>query len=59
MATDEASVQSTTQPNVRETGADRLFNIVNYALLIVILLVVLYPLIYVVSASFKIGRAHV
>lgn len=42
---------------IRESRADRIFNLVNYTLLTVFLLVILYPLIYVVSASFSDGAA--
>ncbi len=42
---------------IRETGVDRVFNIVNYTLLTLFLLVILYPLVYVVSASFSDGAA--
>jgi len=38
---------------IRESGSDRTFNIVNYVILSIALIVVLYPLIYVVSASFS------
>lgn len=38
---------------IRESGSDRLFNVMNYAMLTLTLLVVLYPLVYVVSASFS------
>lgn len=38
---------------IRESGSDRAFNIVNYVILSIALIVVLYPLIYVVSASFS------
>jgi len=38
---------------IKESGVDRLFTIVNYAALALVLLVILYPLIYVVSASFS------
>ena len=37
---------------VRETAADRVFNIVNITLLAIIALIVLYPLYFVVCASF-------
>ena len=55
----------TTQPRVvreprnriRETGVDRAFTIINYTLLTLFLLVILYPLVYVVSASFSDGAA--
>jgi multiple sugar transport system permease protein/putative aldouronate transport system permease protein len=43
--------------SVRDTGADRTFSIINYLILTIFLLIVLYPLIYVVSASFSSGRA--
>ncbi len=42
---------------IRETGIDRAFTIINYTLLTLFLLVILYPLIYVVSASFSDGAA--
>lgn len=35
----------------KDTGSDRVFNIANYLFLTLILLIVLYPLIYIVSAS--------
>jgi len=38
---------------IRESGGDRAFNIVNYIMLTIVLIVVLYPLVYVVSASFS------
>ncbi len=46
-----------TNSRIRETGVDRVFNIVNFTLLTLFLLVILYPLIYVVSASFSDGAA--
>lgn len=42
---------------IRESRADRVFNLVNYTILTLFLLVILYPLIYVVSASFSDGAA--
>ena len=42
---------------VKETGADRAFNVFNYLILLFFLLIVLYPLVYVVSASFSSARA--
>jgi putative aldouronate transport system permease protein len=42
---------------IRETGVDRAFTLLNYALLTLFTLVILYPLIYVVSASFSDGAA--
>ncbi|RAR42287.1 carbohydrate ABC transporter permease [Paenibacillus sp. MDMC362] len=44
-------------PAMKESGADRVFTVVNYAMLSVFLIVVLYPLIYVVSASFSSSSA--
>ncbi|WP_152395354.1 carbohydrate ABC transporter permease [Paenibacillus guangzhouensis] len=38
---------------IRESGSDRAFTIVNYVILSIVLLIILYPLIYVVSASFS------
>lgn len=38
---------------IRETGADLVFTIVNTTFLVIIFLCVLYPLVYVVSASFS------
>lgn len=38
---------------IRETGSDKLFNVLNYTFAIGLLIVVLYPLIFVVSASFS------
>jgi putative aldouronate transport system permease protein len=37
----------------RESRSDRVFNVVNYLILAAFLLVVLYPLVYIVSASFS------
>ena len=42
---------------IRESRVDRIFNLVNYTILTVFLLIILYPLIYVVSASFSDGTA--
>jgi multiple sugar transport system permease protein/putative aldouronate transport system permease protein len=38
---------------IRDTRGDRIFSAANYAVLTVYLLVVLYPLVYIVSASFS------
>lgn len=54
--TTETEVYSS-QGRIRETGVDRVFTIVNYTLLTLFTLVILYPLIYVVSASFSDGAA--
>ena len=42
---------------IKESGADRLFTIFNYIMLTIVLILVLYPLIYVVSASFSSSSA--
>ncbi|WP_281888731.1 carbohydrate ABC transporter permease [Paenibacillus sp. YYML68] len=39
--------------NVKESAGDRVFNAVNYTVLSVFFLAVLYPLLYIVSASFS------
>jgi multiple sugar transport system permease protein/putative aldouronate transport system permease protein len=44
---------SSSSSTIRNTGADRIFLIVNTTMLIIGFLIVLYPLIYVVSASFS------
>ncbi|MGG4345291.1 carbohydrate ABC transporter permease [Paenibacillus lautus] len=44
-------------PAMKESGSDRVFTVVNYAMLSVFLIVVLYPLIYVLSASFSSSSA--
>lgn len=42
---------------IRDRGSDRVFNIVNYIVLLLFLIAVAYPLIYVVSASLSDPRA--
>lgn len=42
---------------IKESGSDRLFTIFNYVMLSIVLIIVLYPLIYVVSASFSSSSA--
>jgi putative aldouronate transport system permease protein len=42
---------------IRESRADQIFNLINYSILTVVLVVILYPLIYVVSASVSDGAA--
>src|SRR5512133_2632574 len=42
-----------TSTRIRETGADLAFTIVNTTFLILVFITVLYPLIYVISASFS------
>ena len=39
--------------HIRESRGDQLFSLINYAFLLLVLLLVLYPLVYVVSASFS------
>ncbi len=41
------------QTLIKEASGDRLFDAINYIILSIVLLLVLYPLIYVVSASFS------
>lgn len=38
---------------IKEVGSDRLFNVLNYTLLFLFFLTVLYPCLYIVSASFS------
>ena len=42
---------------IRDTGLDRAFNIFNYLILTLLLVVILYPLIYILSASFSDAKA--
>ncbi|HRW08050.1 MAG TPA: carbohydrate ABC transporter permease [Caldilineaceae bacterium] len=63
-ATTQAAVKPTGQMvsrsarrRIRESRVDQLFNLVNYTILTIFLVVVLYPLLYVVSASFSDGAA--
>lgn len=42
---------------MKEAGSDRLFTIVNYSVLTLIMIIVLYPLVHVVSASFSSSSA--
>ncbi len=51
------AVTRKTRRRIQESRVDQLFNLVNYTILTVFLVVVLYPLIYVVSASFSDGAA--
>ncbi|MEZ4831173.1 MAG: carbohydrate ABC transporter permease [Caldilineaceae bacterium] len=46
-----------TSYRIRESRTDQIFNIINYTILAIFLVVILYPLIYVVSASFSNGAA--
>lgn len=43
--------------SIRDGGSDRTFTIINYTILTIFLLVILYPLIYIVSASLSSARA--
>ena len=43
--------------NIKDTGGDRAFTIINYSILAAFLIVILYPLIFILSASFSSGRA--
>ncbi|UQZ82453.1 Inner membrane ABC transporter permease protein YcjP [Paenibacillus konkukensis] len=45
------------QGNIKDSGGDRLFNAANYAVMILILLIVLYPVVFVVSSSFSAKEA--
>ncbi|MDF2962533.1 MAG: carbohydrate transporter permease [Paenibacillus sp.] len=40
-------------PNIREATGDRIFNIINYTILSFFFIIVLYPLVYIISASFS------
>ncbi|WP_248926916.1 carbohydrate ABC transporter permease [Paenibacillus hamazuiensis] len=44
---------------IKESGDDRLFNIVNHVILFIFAITILYPLIYIVSASFSSSAAVV
>jgi putative aldouronate transport system permease protein len=46
-------VEANVQPKIREATGDRIFNVVNYTILSFFFIIVLYPLIYIVSASFS------
>ncbi len=48
-----ATTEKKVKHRVKQTRSDRIFNIVNYTFLILAMIVVLYPLIYVLSASFS------
>lgn len=47
------TIQRRPQYRIRESRVDLIFTIINNTFLVVVLLVILYPLIYVVSASFS------
>lgn len=42
---------------IKDTGADRVFNVFNYLVLTLLLVVVLYPLVYIASASLSDAQA--
>ncbi len=42
-----------TSSTIREAKSDRLFTVANYSILSIVLVIVLYPLIYILSASFS------
>lgn len=44
---------------IKESSKDRLFTVVNYVILSIFLIIVLYPLLYIVSASFSSSEALV
>ncbi|MBM4456739.1 MAG: carbohydrate ABC transporter permease [Chloroflexi bacterium] len=52
-----AKVSPRPRNRIRETGFDLVFSLMNYGVLALILLLILYPLVYVVSASFSDGAA--
>src|SRR4051812_31214670 len=39
--------------NIREASNDRWFNVINYTVLTLFLIIVMYPLVFIVSASFS------
>ena len=53
------SVQTTSkeQRHVRLSRSDKIYYVIVYAIICLLTLLVLYPLIYVVSASFSSGRS--
>lgn len=57
MTTTALQNQARPRNRIRESTADRVFNVVNYSILSVVLVAILYPLIYVVSASISDGSA--
>lgn len=56
MTTHIQSIQSAPK-RIRESRTDRIFNLINYTILSIFLVSVLYPLIYIVSASLSDGSA--
>ncbi|WP_186445611.1 carbohydrate ABC transporter permease [Paenibacillus cremeus] len=43
--------------NIKDSAGDRLFNAINYTFMLVILIIVLYPVVFVVSSSFSAKEA--
>jgi putative aldouronate transport system permease protein len=55
--TTQAHTLQRASSHIRESRVDQIFNLVNYTILTILLILVLYPLIYIVSASFSDGAA--
>ena len=51
------SSQSRPRRHIRESRVDQIFNVTNYTLLTLYMLLILYPLVYILSASFSDGAA--
>jgi putative aldouronate transport system permease protein len=51
--TEQAAKRNTSPTAIKEAESDRIFNIVNYSILFIFLLIVLYPLIFILSSSFS------
>ncbi len=51
------SASSRPRRHIRESRADQIFNVTNYTLLTLYIVLILYPLIYILSASFSDGAA--
>lgn len=45
------------QTKIQQCRKDKIFNVINYTLLVLFLLLLLYPLIYIISCSFSSGEA--
>ncbi|MGL4344201.1 MAG: carbohydrate ABC transporter permease [Cellulosilyticaceae bacterium] len=46
-------IKATVNNKIKQSKGDKIFGVINYTLLTLVLLVVVYPLVYVVSASFS------
>jgi len=55
--TTQAHTLQRASSRIRESRVDQIFNLINYTILTILLIIVLYPLIYIVSASFSDGAA--